>query len=98
MPVVVCPNCRAKLTVKEEMLGKKGKCPKCAASIDLEAAGVSPIQAESPAPKPIPRRSSPPPLIAEAIEEGDERDVAAPSRRRARRRADEEDDHYDDRN
>ena len=27
--VITCPECAAKLRIKEEMLGKKIKCPKC---------------------------------------------------------------------
>lgn len=42
MPVVVCSSCNARINVKDEMLGKKAKCPKCATLIELEAADDAP--------------------------------------------------------
>ncbi|HEY4312671.1 MAG TPA: trypsin-like peptidase domain-containing protein [Pirellulales bacterium] len=32
---VTCPNCRAKLQVRDEHAGKRGKCPKCGNALDV---------------------------------------------------------------
>ena len=35
---VACPNCGAKLNVRDDMGGRRGKCPKCSQPIDIPAA------------------------------------------------------------
>lgn len=37
---VACPHCEAKLNVRDEMAGRRGKCPKCGESIDIPAAAA----------------------------------------------------------
>lgn len=38
---VACPNCDAKLNVRDDMAGRRGKCPKCNRSIDIPSADVA---------------------------------------------------------
>jgi hypothetical protein len=103
MPVVVCPMCQAKMNVKEELLGRKGKCPKCANVIALTAAAPpakeAPIQAKPPAAavRPKTKPAPPPALPAEPAEDDlDDLEEVAPARPRSRRDRDEEEDDFDD--
>jgi len=64
MPVVVCSSCKARINVKDEMLGRKAKCPKCATLIVLEVAEEAPSSAAVTPQKPK-RRPTPPPLEEE---------------------------------
>ncbi len=45
---VQCSSCGATMNVKDELAGKRGKCPKCGAVIDVPAAGGSPVEAGPP--------------------------------------------------
>ena len=38
MPLAECPSCRVKIRVKDEMLGRTAKCPKCASPFTIEDA------------------------------------------------------------
>jgi len=58
---VRCPGCGATLTVKDEMGGKAGKCPKCGQMMMLPAA---PPPAAAPPPPPPPSAPKPPPVAA----------------------------------
>src|SRR6185437_8114019 len=60
-----CPNCRAKLQVRDEHAGKRGKCPKCGSALDVPAKtpaapvnafdeALAPSTARKPAPMPPP--------------------------------------------
>ncbi len=105
MPVVVCSSCQVKINVKDEMLGKKAKCPKCAATIVLQAAAaapakpaarsaapaVSPVQSKAPAAK---AKSAPPPLPAEEV--GDEFEEVDEPRKRPKPKRPLDDDDFDD--
>src|SRR5262245_22057381 len=68
MALVVCPLCQARINVKDELLGRKAKCPKCANLITLTAGEVpAPTAAVSPnppQPKPKPRPPVAPPPVA----------------------------------
>lgn len=64
MPVVVCSSCKVRINVKDEMLGKKAKCPKCATLIVLREAGAS-DEIEPDAKKPKVRASRQPEPAAE---------------------------------
>jgi predicted Zn finger-like uncharacterized protein len=57
---VTCPECEQSFSVREESLGKRGKCPKCGEIIRVEAPEeVSPIVVSpAAAPRPAPRSSS----------------------------------------
>lgn len=60
MPVrVQCPRCASKLNVKDELLGRKVKCPKCttvfAAKEGVGAAKPAAVAEDEPAPPPVPR-------------------------------------------
>jgi DNA-directed RNA polymerase subunit M/transcription elongation factor TFIIS len=87
--VIHCSQCQSPLRVRAEYAGKKVKCPKCAAIIEVQAAPVE--QAEPTAPPELPsvvavgsdiRATAPPPLPvrSEAVEEGPPR----PARPRGR--------------
>ena len=42
MPIsVTCPQCGATLKVKEELAGKRGKCPKCQGALQIPAQGAT---------------------------------------------------------
>lgn len=106
MAVVTCSSCQVRINVKDEMLGKRVKCPKCAAIILLEAGSapspwkkVSP-PAPTPSPPaaitrtpPRPKAPQPPPALDELDEVVDE-----PLPRMAQRRApvDDDDDDIED--
>ena len=58
---VQCGSCGATMNVKDELAGKRGKCPKCGAVIDVPAAGGSPVEAgPPPAPGAAPAAASMP--------------------------------------
>ena len=59
---VRCPGCGATLSVKDEMGGKKGKCPKCGQLMMIPAVAAPPPQAA--APPPPPSAPQPPPVPA----------------------------------
>src|SRR5437016_3520984 len=42
-----CPSCCKLLKVKEELAGKRGKCPDCGTAITVPAASESPVAAPS---------------------------------------------------
>jgi hypothetical protein len=42
---VQCPQCGKQLRVKDELAGRKGKCPQCQATIQIPAAGPVPVAA-----------------------------------------------------
>jgi hypothetical protein len=102
MTVVVCSSCQVKMNIKDEMLGKKAKCPKCATVIVLEPAANPPTTNASISPKIAPTtpatkpRAVPPPLPAMDAEDekhGDRRVAAGPPRSKsASARADVDDD------
>jgi hypothetical protein len=74
-----CPQCGVSLKVKEELAGKKIKCPKCAAVAPIPATATvaPPVQAPRPAappphampaaaPEPQQEEFQPPPRVADA--------------------------------
>lgn len=64
MALVVCPLCHARITVKDELLGRKAKCPKCANLIELTASEPSPAAIASASPKPAASRPAAPKPVA----------------------------------
>ena len=76
---VRCPGCGATLSVKDEMGGKKGKCPKCAQLMMIPATAAPPSAA---APPPPPSAPQPPPVPA-APRPGAPRPGARPGHRPA---------------
>lgn len=40
--ICACPNCRCKLKIAEELIGKKGRCPKCEQNFVIRPDGQSP--------------------------------------------------------
>lgn len=43
MPIrVICPGCQQALSVKDELAGRRGKCPKCSGVIQIPAAASAP--------------------------------------------------------
>lgn len=54
-----CPNCHRKLSVKDELAGKKGKCPGCTKNVQIPAASA-PAAANGPARKPASTPALPP--------------------------------------
>jgi hypothetical protein len=53
MPIsMTCPNCNGKLRVADDLVGKKIKCPKCAALLPIAAPEGAAITKEKPPAKP----------------------------------------------
>ena len=51
---IKCEFCENLMSVKEELVGKKVKCPKCATVIEIKAPEVESSEEEKPKPKPEP--------------------------------------------
>ena len=51
---IKCEFCENLMSVKEELVGKKVKCPKCATVIEIKAPEVESSEEEKPKPKPKP--------------------------------------------
>ena len=67
MPIsVTCPECKHTLKVKDELAGKRGKCPKCQATIAIPAA-TPPAKPAAAAPIPSPPKPSVPAPIASPV-------------------------------
>jgi predicted Zn finger-like uncharacterized protein len=90
MPIALrCPGCNAALKVKDELAGRKVKCPKCAQPVPVPAEAPVPVPAGEEAAAPLPRKpaaSAPPPPEREAAPPQPE---AAPVVRRTVFRGDE---------
>jgi predicted Zn finger-like uncharacterized protein len=85
--LVSCPECRRKLRVPEELLGKQVKCPTCGHTFE---AHLTAMTAPPPEGEPPPRTSP----VARRRREDEEED--RPRRRRPREAEDDEDeDEYD---
>jgi len=84
--VIRCPQCQSPLRIREEYAGKKLKCPKCTAIIQVPA-GPTVLEVSDD----VPPRVRPVTGRSEAIEEG------SPRRRSAARDDENEPDAYDDR-
>ena len=53
MPITFnCPHCKAKMTVPDQMAGKRGKCSKCKGAIEVPAANGAATPPPTPAPAP----------------------------------------------
>jgi hypothetical protein len=65
MPITfTCSNCNARMSVPDQMAGKRGKCSKCKGAIVVPApANAAPAAARKPgeAPRPAPAEAAPPP-------------------------------------
>jgi len=48
---VTCPGCRQELTVKEELAGKRGRCPRCRDVVVIPSTGPAAIPSVAPAPE-----------------------------------------------
>jgi ribosomal protein S27E len=48
---VTCPGCRQELTVKDEMAGKRGRCPRCRDVVVIPSSGPAAIPSVAPAPE-----------------------------------------------
>lgn len=90
MPVtVVCPACKSKLKIPDNLIGKAVKCPSCSKAVLVKAAASAPAPAPVPAPKKPPVK--PAPLIEEEpIEEIEpvEDEVESPKPQKKKRPAD----------
>src|SRR5262245_13481889 len=61
MPLTVtCPGCNAPLRVRDELVGKKVKCPRCAGVVQVPRA--APVGASPAAAAPPPPAAAPPPV------------------------------------
>jgi uncharacterized protein len=89
MPIaVICPSCKAKLKAPEALIGKKVKCPGCAALVLVKAAAVlsTPVGVTAAA-KPAAKKKTPPPEILdddpveEVLEDEDEEIEARPKKK-----------------
>ncbi len=52
---IKCEFCENLMSVKEELVGKKVKCPKCATVIEIKAPEVESSEEEKPKPEPEPK-------------------------------------------
>lgn len=52
---IKCEFCENLMSVKEELVGKKVKCPKCATVIEVKAPEVESSEEEKPEPEPEPK-------------------------------------------
>jgi hypothetical protein len=57
-----CPNCQRKLSVKDELAGKKGKCPGCKKGVVIPATST-PLPTPSPVPQTVPTPTPQPPQL-----------------------------------
>lgn len=84
MPIIVeCGTCAAKMKAPDSAAGKKVKCPKCEAILDVPVEGAPAEAAPLQAPPPIPTQS-------------DYSDAPMPSPRKSAARAADYEDDYDD--
>ena len=108
MPVqTACTSCSAKLKIKDELIGKSIKCPKCStifkAAAELETATVASRDSEAAKPAAVPTQTAtadkpagkkpPPPAWDNAPDEDDEDDK--PKKKSTSRAYDDEDDEDD---
>jgi uncharacterized Tic20 family protein len=83
MPIaVICPRCKAKMKAPDTLVGKIVKCPGCATSVLIPAAGApQPVPASGAAGRPTPppaSASAPPPhAIVDRLEEVPDKDEVA---------------------
>jgi predicted Zn finger-like uncharacterized protein len=90
---IVCPECRTKLNVGDELLGKRVKCPGCSKTFTAEEEPPPVDQAAVIAEPELPEL--PKGRIRERDPEWDEEEEERPRPRRRRRRDDEDDDGND---
>lgn len=57
-----CPHCQRKLNVKDELAGKKGKCPGCKKGVTIPVAVTTPATVPDSAPELLPQLPTPPRL------------------------------------
>src|SRR4051794_13803483 len=87
MPIpVTCPSCASKMKAPHAAAGKRGKWPKCGASITLPATAITPSPPPAPPPPPAPSQAR-----AEA-----NRGKPAPSLEAPRRAAYDDEDYEDE--
>jgi hypothetical protein len=86
--LISCPKCQKKLKLAETLLGKKIKCPACAAIITVEgeASAAPPADDDEEVPR-RPAKKAPPPS-----DEEDEDEEDRPRKKRSKAARDEEDD------
>ncbi len=100
--LVTCPQCRKKLRVPEELLGKQVKCPTCTEVFTADPShAAEPLPpSEEPVPPPAARRranddpAEPRPRPSRVVDDEDDDD--RPRRRRLRAEDDDDDDDDDD--
>jgi predicted Zn finger-like uncharacterized protein len=97
MPELIqCPNCKRKLRVPDQLMGKKVKCPSCSTAFTAAAVEedlpTAPLIEEEKAPQPAPRRKPPPPPPEEQVREKS----STPRRRPAAPPPADDDDALDD--
>jgi hypothetical protein len=74
-----CPHCKQVLSVKDELAGRKGPCPKCKNMVSVPAAGAAPAPAAAPAPPKSPTDTKPTaPLSDWLAEQGKEASTGSP--------------------
>lgn len=96
MPIsLICGACEAKLTVPDSAAGKRGKCPRCQALLEIphpepdDAGAVEqPAPKRKPVPPAAPKRK---PVVLEADDDGEDTETERPARRK-RAVEDDEDD------
>jgi DNA-directed RNA polymerase subunit M/transcription elongation factor TFIIS len=71
---IKCPGCRAVLRVRDDLIGKRIKCPRCAEGVDVPSSpgGIT---------KQAPPRAAAPVLVEPLDEEEDPQDDEAPARK-----------------
>jgi hypothetical protein len=108
MPVqLTCAGCKTTLKVRDDLAGRKVKCPKCAAVLTVPDEGQDateiipgPDEAVTAAPRPAPAKSKPVKKPSAAIksrrDDPDDEDDDRPRRRPAKRSRRDDDDEDDD--
>ena len=88
MPIpVTCSQCNSKLQAPDAAAGKRVKCPKCGAAIEVASATTEEAAGIVPAPPPIPTTPTHQPIIPDLHADDEE------FRPRRKPRRDDEDDH-----
>ena len=98
MPLIQCPSCSAQLNIKDELAGRRVKCPKCETPIDVPVADPPPLPLPTPPSGPVAARvvkrpvaAVPPPEPAAAAAASLSFDADEPPPPRKGRREDDDD-------
>jgi hypothetical protein len=91
---VECPGCQKRLKAKDELVGKRVKCPACGSPVTI-ASAPAPVAAQTPEPLPLPPDPVPRKKRRPEREDDRERDDGR-ERERPRNRMRDRDDDYED--